>query len=355
MTKRKMIFLDTDSKIKSLSRLNELVLKAKAIAEDLNETIDFDDLTGFQKVVRQSTRENPWFTKDNIVEALSGIAYMLRPEALEKWVQEYDSNSAQPSKRVGMVLAGNIPMVGFHDIFCTIVAGHQAIVKPSTSDLRLLPALFTMFEEALPEMDFPIEWVEGKLPKIDAVIATGSNNTSRYFEYYFKDVPHIIRKNRSSVAILNGEESDEELKELGKDIFSYFGMGCRSISKLYVHEDFELDRFFKSIYDYHPIVNHNKYGNNFDYYRALWMMNLESILENGFLILRPSEAIASPTSTLFFERYTDEDKVRESLKEKEAEIQCIVSKKDIPFGNSQFPELWDFADGVDTMKFLMSV
>jgi hypothetical protein len=254
-----------------------------------------------------------------------------------------------------MVLAGNIPMVGFHDIFCTLVAGHEAVVKPSTSDLHLLPALFKMFEEALPEIDFPIEWVEGKLPKVDAVIATGSNNTSRYFEYYFKDVPHIIRKNRSSVALLNGEESDDELKALGKDIFSYFGMGCRSISKLYIHEDFDLDRFFKSIYDYHPIINHNKYGNNFDYYRALWMMNLESILENGFLILRPSEAIASPTATLFFERYSDEETVRKTLKEKENEIQCIVSKKDIPFGSSQYPELWDFADGVDTMKFLMAV
>src|SRR5690606_32672077 len=189
---------------------------------------------------------------------------------------------------------------------------------------------------------------------VDAVIATGSNNTSRYFEYYFGKYPNIIRKNRTSVAILTGNESEADLKALGSDIFSFFGLGCRNVSKIYVHRDFDIDRFFKGIYDYNQIVNHHKYANNYDYFRALWMMNQEDLLDNGFMILRPSTALASPIATVFYERYYDLKSVRNQLEQQRDEIQCIVSLQDVPFGESQKPELWDYADGVDTMKFLLS-
>ncbi len=355
MTERKMNFLQTSAKQKVLlglsAALTQLIKSTDSETNDLNS----EWTEAFDKARYQSTIHNPWFTEESVNEAILGLAHMLRPEAMEKWLTKYDFKEEKTGKRVGMVMAGNIPMVGFHDIFATIIAGHKPVVKPSSLDRFLLPVLFELFDSIVEEIDFSVEWIDGKLPPIDAVIATGSNNTSRYFEYYFKDIPHIIRKNRSSVAILTGEESEEELELMGKDIFSFFGMGCRSISKMYIPEDFEIDRFFKSIYDYHQVVNHNKYGNNYDYYRALWMMNQEDILENGFLILRPCEAIASPTATLFYERYSDVSEVYNTLESKEAEIQCIISKQDIPFGQSQKPELWDYADGVDTMAFLMEV
>jgi len=347
--------LTTKTNLKENTELLSGVLK-ELLGESPSPTLlSAETLEAFQVTKRQSTAENPWFTEANIQDALTGLAYMLRPEALKKWLEQYNLGHRYTGKTVGMVLAGNIPMVGFHDIFTTCLAGHKALAKTSSQDRRLLPLLFKAFNEALGGEVFEIEWTEGKLENMDAVIATGSNNTSRYFEYYFGKYPHIIRKNRTSVAILTGDESEEELKELGRDIFSYFGMGCRNVSKLYVKEDFDLDRFFKAIYDYNEIINHHKYANNYDYYRALWMMNREDLLENGFLILRPSDAIASPIATLFYERFEDEGVLRESLKGKAEEIQCLISKKDVPFGKSQNPELWDYADGVDTAEFLLRV
>lgn len=305
----------------------------------------------FGKILQQTIASNPWFSTDSIGDALESLQYMVRPEALEKWVASYPVERANP-KRVGLIPAGNIPMVGFHDIFSVALSGNNAVVKLSSKDKHLLPYLFSRFFEATANAHFQIEWIDDRLPEVDAVIATGSNNTSRYFEYYFGKYPHIIRKNRSSLAILTGKETDEQLKDLGKDIFSNFGLGCRNVSKLFVHTDFDIDRFFQNIYAFRDSINHHKYANNFDYYRALWMLNREDLLENGFLILRPSEALSSPVATLFYERYADINDLRAQLKSVENEIQCVVSLTDVPFGKSQKPELWDYADGVDTMQFL---
>lgn len=347
--------MTTKTNLKENTEVLSGVLNALSSGSGSDSGLSTETVDAFQLAKKQSMAENSWFTETNIQDALNGLAYMLRPEALKKWLEHYNLGHRYTGKTVGMVLAGNIPMVGFHDIFTTCLAGHKALVKASSQDRRLLPLVFKAFNEALGGEVFEIEWTEGKLENMDAVIATGSNNTSRYFEYYFGKYPHIIRKNRTSVAILTGDESDEELKELGRDVFSYFGLGCRNVSKLYVKDDFDLDRFFKAIYDYNEIINHHKYANNYDYFRALWMMNREDLLENGFLVLRPSEAIASPIATLFYERFEDEDVLRESLNEKEEEIQCLVSKKDVPFGKAQSPELWDYADGVDTAEFLLGV
>lgn len=347
--------MTTTTNIQDNSKIFSGALEALLHNQSDTEQLTAQTINDFQAARELSIMQNPWFTAASIDEALRGLIHMLRPEALEKWLKKYGLGDRYTGKTVGMVLAGNIPMVGFHDIFTTCLAGHKALVKQSSQDKQLLPIVFRAFNEALGKEIFDIEWTEGRLENMDAVIATGSNNTSRYFEYYFGKYPHIIRKNRSSVAILTGDESEEELKELGRDIFSYFGMGCRNVSKLYVHRDFDLDRFFKAIYDYNEIINHHKYANNYDYYRALWMMNREDLLENGFLILRPSEAIASPIATLFYERFENEGVLRKSLNEKAEEIQCLVSKKDVPFGKAQSPELWDYADGVDTAEFLLGV
>ncbi len=299
---------------------------------------------------------NPWFTEENMAQAFTGLAAMLHPESIETWLGKYDGGSEtfQP-KRIGVILAGNIPAVGFHDLLCVFVAGHRAVAKLSGQDNILLPALIELFESEIEGLKWPVDWQEGKLGHVDAMIATGSNNTARYFEYYFGKYPNIIRKNRTSVAILSGNETDEELDKLGDDLFSYFGLGCRNVSKIYMHENFDIDRFFGAIYKRHEIVNHHKYANNYDYYKALWLMNQEPILDNGFVIFRESEALTSPVGTVFYERYAAEEKLRAELNTRSEEIQCIVSRRDIAFGESQKPQLWDYADGVDTMGFLRKI
>ena len=314
--------------------------------------ISGDTHAEFQTARHMSVLHNPWFTENSLTHAMTGIAHMLRPEAIQTWINQSKIERTDSPKRVGLILAGNIPLVGFHDVFTTGITGNKAVSKLSSQDRFLLPTLFKAFNEAVGENFFDTVWVDGRLPEIDAVIATGSNNTARYFEYYFGKYPHVIRKNRSSVAVVTGDETDKELAALGEDIFSYFGLGCRNVSKVYFHKNFDLDRFFKAIYSHREIVNHHKYANNYDYYKALWMMNREDLLENGFLILRPSEAISSPPATLFYERFDDERALRETLENKAEEIQCIVSQKDIPFGKSQKPEIWDYADDVDTVAFL---
>ncbi|MEM9051118.1 MAG: acyl-CoA reductase [Bacteroidota bacterium] len=309
----------------------------------------------FRQAKIHSQSLNPWFTESNIDKAIAGLAEMTRPEAAEQWIDNYELGKTQRLK-IGLVLAGNIPLVGFHDILSVLVAGHKPIVKLSSQDRLLLPLVFELWNGSLSENAFEIEWMlDKKLEGFDAVIATGSNNTSRYFEYYFGKYPHIIRKNRNSVAVLTGNESEEEMKLLGEDIFSYFGLGCRNVAKLFVKDDFDIDRFFQSIYEFSPVINHNKYANNYDYYKALWLMNREDLLDNGFLLLRPSEAMSSPIGTVFYERYSDESSLDSRLKAEEEQIQCVVASGRVPFGKSQQPELWDYADGVDTMEFLLNL
>lgn len=346
----------TQSKdIHAISMFSEILSTLAKRTKDFSEDPTAETDSEFGTVLRKATATNPWFTPSSIAEALGALAYMVRPEALQKWLSSYPIEKSSGQKRVGLILAGNIPMVGFHDIFSVALSGNKAVVKLSSKDQFLLPFVFGQFYEATGNVNFQIEWINDRLPEVDAVIATGSNNTSRYFEYYFGKYPNIIRKNRSSVAILTGNESDEELKSLGNDIFSNFGLGCRNVSKLYIHKDFDLDRFFAGIYSFHDIVNHHKYANNYDYYRALWMLNQEDLLENGFMILRPSEALSSPIGTVFYERYDAMDLLLQKLNFLKPEIQCVVSLEDVPFGKSQQPELWDYADGVDTMEFLVGL
>jgi hypothetical protein len=272
-----------------------------------------------------------------------------------QWLERYTLNDTASIKKVGVICAGNLPLVGLHDVLSVILSGHVAFVKLSTDDNLLMPALFKILIRLDESVENQLVFADGLMKDMEAVIATGSNNTSRYFEQYFGHLPHIIRKSRSSVAILNGNETEEELKSLGRDVFAYFGLGCRNVSKVFVPKGYQIDRIFKAFYDYNAIINHHKYANNYDYNKAVWLLNSEQLLDNGFLLLKEDSSLASPTGSLYFEYYEDEFELRKNLEERQAEIQCIVSNADIPFGGSQRPALWDYADGVDTLAFLQSL
>ena len=219
----------------------------------------------------------------------------------------------------------------------------------------MIPAALVLLEKFWPGVLELHSYASGKLENFDAVIATGSNNTGRYFDYYFKNYPHIIRKNRHSIAVITGEESEEELNALGKDIFAYFGLGCRNVTKVYIPKGYDIDNIFKAIYPYHPIVNHNKYANNYDYNKAIWLMNQEQLLDNGFILFKEDDSIAAPTGTLFYSYYNSIDEVNNLLEAQKDNIQCIVGKSYIPFGKAQCPALNEYADGVDTMQFLVEL
>jgi len=298
---------------------------------------------------------NGWFTRENVIKAFSSWASALKAKNIDEWIDNYAISEKSPnSKIIGIICAGNIPLVGLHDLVSVLIAGHSAKIKLSSSDNQLIPAIAKILITLEPGFANQISFTE-KLSGYDAVIATGSNNSSRYFEYYFSKVPHIIRKSRTSVALLDGTESREELASLGNDIFDYFGLGCRNISKIFVPRSYNLNSFFEAIYSFNPIVNHNKYANNYDYNKAVWLLNQENLLDNGFILLKEDQRLASPTASLFFEYYDDIEAVKQRLEADSNEIQCIVGQGFLNFGNAQNPMLWDYADGIDTIEFLLKL
>ena len=310
----------------------------------------------FQNLMLQVERQNPWFTQSNIRSSLRGIAHMCQPENLKTWLSSYSIPNMTQPKTIALILAGNIPLVGFHDFMCVLLSGNRALVKLSGQDTVLLPALaeilFRIEPGFMPLVQFSRE---GKLPAFDAVIATGSNNTARYFDHYFGKYPHIIRKNRSSVALLDGSETEKELHDLGQDIFLYFGLGCRNVSKLYLPQDFDPDRLFGALLEFSQVSTHNKYINNYDYHKALWLLNSEQLLDNGFLLLKPDQRLVSPVGSLFYERYESKSAVESMLAANEEVLQCVVGHGHVEFGSAQFPKPWDYADRVDTMAFLLNL
>jgi len=282
---------------------------------------------------------------------------MLESSSVHDWLNRYKINGMDP-KRVGVLLAGNIPMVGFHDFMCVLISGNTFVGKLSSKDDQLLPLIAKLLMEIEPSLTERIEFTDGTLEDIDAIIATGSNNTSRHIEYYFGKYPNIIRRNRNAVAVIDGSESEKELVDFGHDVFDYYGLGCRSVAKIYVPDGYDLDHIFKGLYPYEEVVKHKKYGNNYDYYKAIYLMDKAELIENGFILLKEDEAIASPVAVLHYEYYRDPLTLEKTLKSKENEIQCVVSNKPMQglrtvlFGQAQSPAIDDYADGVDTMKFL---
>ena len=306
-------------------------------------------------ILEEAERKNAWFDRENCLMTLHHWAGLLKKENLSQWLSSYSIENI-PQKRIALILAGNIPLVGFHDLLCTLLIGHTAIVKLSSNDKVLLPFLISELKNLTSIFEDKIIFTEEKLTDFDAVIATGSNNTARYFEYYFGKKPHI---NRNSIAILTGEETKEELELLGKDIFTYFGLGCRNVSKIFIPENYNFTNFFQAIYSFHSVMNHQKYINNYDYNKAVYLMNLEQLLENGFLLLKEDKHYASPIATLFYEKYTNISSLQERLTEDKELIQCIVSNGSFPnsitFGQAQIPSLRDYADGIDTIAFLNNI
>lgn len=317
------------------------------------------------KLINSAQQYNAWFTPPSTSLAIKAIADMLNKKDLEQWMVAYSSlpskleTNTQQMYSVGLILAGNIPMVGFHDILCVLASGNKALIKLSSQDQKLIPFILGKLLEIEPGFNQQFEYIE-RLKDFDAVIATGSNNTSRYFEYYFKSVPHIIRKNRNSIAVLSGQESPDELKALGHDIFDYFGLGCRNVSKLYVPKGYNFETLFESIEVFKPVSDHHKYNNNYDYNKSIFLVNMEKHLDNGFLLLKEDVRTASPLAVLYYEEYDNLAVLNKELMSKSEQIQCVISHiplkmSTLEFGQSQQPGIMDYADGIDTMLFLKEV
>jgi hypothetical protein len=313
-----------------------------------------------QQLIQGESNYNAWFTPESVQQAVTATGLSLSEANLMQWLSKYNLPEHTP-KKVGLIMAGNIPLVGFHDVLCVLVSGNIALIKASTQDARLIKYVLQMLVDIEPEIASRYQFIE-RLEGFDAVIATGSNNTSRYFDYYFSKVPNIIRKNRNSVAVLTGDETTEQLHLLGKDIFDYYGLGCRNVSKVLVPTNYNFIPFFEAIESYHPVGNHHKFHNNYDYNKAIYLVNGDKHFDNGFLLVKQDDRMVSPLAVIFYEEYEDLAAAQEWLGKQTEQIQCIVSTADwqvnnqvVGFGESQQPALWDYADGIDTMQFLTNL
>ena len=309
-------------------------------------------------VAEKARNENPWFTEESVVLALKGIETLLKKEDLNSWAMSYSPEPAF-SKTVGVAMAGNIPLVGFHDFLCVLISGHRLKAKFSSQDSVLLKFIWQKLVEIEPRFLDYISFGEN-LKGVDAMIATGSDNTARYFEYYFRKIPHVIRKNRVSCAVIVGEEPHGELEQLGKDVFSYFGLGCRNVSKLYVPEKFEFGNLFESWQNFGTVIDHAKYGNNYDYQKSILLLNQDSFLDNGFILIKESSNLVSPIATLYYEKYKSQEDLKEKIEIQRQKLQVVVSARgwysgSVPFGKAQLPSVSEYSDNVDTMIFLQSL
>ena len=308
----------------------------------------------WQATKTQASVENQWFTPEFIDLAINNIIHnYLQPSQLQFLIDEYDLHDNDNPRSIGLVLAGNIPLVGFHDLLSVFITGHYTMVKPSSKDEVLVKHIIQKMVELDPAAKKYFN-VRDLLKGAYAFIATGSNNSSRYFEYYFRNHPHIIRKNRTSVAVLTGKESAEELEKLADDVHQYFGLGCRNVTKIYVPEHYEFEPLLDVFKKYHYLIDHNKYKNNYDYNLAIHMLNKKYYMTNGSILLVKDESPFSPISQLNYSFYTNGEQVKNELDKNEA-IQCVVSKQDVNFGEAQTPGICDFADGVDTIEFLRNI
>jgi hypothetical protein len=313
--------------------------------------------TSWEQWAKQAKLHNPWFTEENVRNALLAIVHMLTKDKLEQMLAGIPITENR--KKVGVIMAGNLPLVGFHDFMCILLSGNLVYAKVSAQDPVLIKILAEILLEIEPAFRERVFFVE-RMNDMDAVIATGSDNSAKYFNYYFSSIPHIIRKNRTSIGILNGTETKEDFIMLGKDIFMYFGLGCRNISKLYVPNDYHWIPFFEAIEVYHEAGNHHKYQNNYSYNKSVYLINSVKHFDNGFVLLTESQELVSPLGVIFYEPYADASDLKVKLSQWQDKIQVIASRaswypQSIPFGCAQTPELWDYADGVNTLEFLATV
>jgi len=326
-----------------------------------NDNLLSDEFENLRSKIHESEVKNNWFTKDSTEKSLLAISDQLTQDNINSWLTPYNLSDIEEKKKVLLVMAGNIPLVGFHDFLSVVISGNIAVVKLSSNDNVLFTFLWEVICKINPNFSERLDYIDNiKERKFDAVIATGSDNSAKYFEYYFKNIRRIIRKNRRSIAVLNGKESNQELQGLADDVFLYFGLGCRSVSKVFLPKGYNLDKLFDVFFPFKEIVNHKKYGNNYDYNKAIFLMGGHNLTENGFLLMKEDNSLQSPVSMLFYEFYEDLDKVKDYIDENADLLQCVVCKEDIVkknthFGETQKPQLWDYADNVDTIEFLITL
>jgi hypothetical protein len=321
--------------------------------ENIQSKIEVNEYNELINNINKQKGLNGWFVKENVCNSLKALGSQLTLENLTNWTNSYTFESNP--KKVALIMAGNIPLVGFHDFLCVLLSGNVAVCKLSSDDKTLLPALATQLIKKCPGLTERIIFTLGQIGKVDAVIATGSDNSLKFFEEYFGKYPHVFRKNRSSIAVLTGNETKEELIDLGHDFFDYFGLGCRNVSQVFLPEDFEINRIFEAIVGYADIVNHHKYANNYDYNKAVYLLNKIPLLDNNFVLFRENESLFSPLAMIHYQRYQSISEVTTFIENNKDSIQAIVGHGYIPFGKAQCPMLNDYADGIDTMAFLNSL
>jgi len=357
--------MSLDKRKKAIVLLGEFLSQFSNQKIEKKENILFNDLffDAFEMQIKRAKEHNSWFTTDNVLFALESWSKALTRENIDKWLVKYKTHiqsfDAPNKKTIAIIMAGNIPLVGFHDFLSVTITGHKVLAKLSSHDKYFIPLIAKYLEYVEPSLKGIFCFTENKLENFDAVIATGSNNTARYFEYYFGKYPNIIRKNRNAVAILEGTETQSQLEGLGDDIFRYFGLGCRSVAKIFVPTNYNFDHLFKALFKHKDIINYKKYANNYDYNKAVYLMSLFKLQENGFIMLKEDQSYSSPIASLFYEYYSDIESLKKRLKNDIDQIQCISTNlkidNSVKLGHTQKPKLWDYADGVDTIAFLISL
>jgi len=314
--------------------------------------------TVLEKTLIESHSYNSWFTIDNLKLSLKNWSNSLQENIISDWLSKYNIED-KSSKKIAIIMAGNIPAVGFHDLLCSLLLNFDCIVKLSSEDRLLIPFIVKFLESRNEKLKNKVTFESEKLKDFDGVIATGNNNSHRYFDYYFSKYPNLLRKTRHSIAVLDGKESDNDLSDLSNDIFNYFGLGCRSVSKVFIPYGYDLDLLFNAFFRHKEVVNHNKYVNNFDYNKAVYLMSKEKFIENGFIILKEESKLGSPIGCLFYEFYNDKKEITKLINNNSDSIQCVVSNinfnTNIKFGQTQCPNINDYADNNDTIKFLLKI
>jgi len=310
------------------------------------------------KAIDLAYKYNTWFTEDSVKKALNEWSKQLNYNSLKNWTDQYKIED-KSEKKIAIIMAGNLPLVGFHDLLCGLILNFHCIVKLSSDDKILIPFIVEYLDSIVPGIKNQVKFTTNPIKDFNGVIATGSNNSFKYFEYYFGNYPNLLRKTRHSIAVLDGKETEMDLKKLGNDIFTYFGMGCRSVSKLLVPKGYDFDLLFNALFDFKEIINHNKYVNNYDYNKAVYLMSEQKFIENGFIILKEDEKLGSPIGCLFFEYYENPKDLNAYISDIKDSLQCVVSNLNIlnstSFGSSQSPKIDDYADNTNTLDFLLKI
>ncbi len=344
-----------DQRIEAFHKLGELFYDISSKKENSKYK---KWITVFNKKINEAYQYNKWFTTENCLLSFKNWSKELTTLKLSKWLNNYELKNCS-KKTIVIIMAGNIPLVGFHDFICAKILNYKCLIKMSSDDKILLPVVIDFLDFILHGFKKNIEFTNKPLKKFDGVIATGSNSSFKYFEYYFKKYPKILRKTRHSIAVLDGNESKENLIDLGDDIFNYFGMGCRSVSKIFVPKNYNFDLLFESLFEFKEVIKNNRYANNYDYNKAVYLMSEKKFTENGFLILKKDKNLGSPIACLFYDTYNSIKEIEKYIDNNSESLQCIVSNlklsNSIPLGSSQKPKIYDYADKIDTLNFLLKM